>query len=285
MNEILEKENKIENMIYEIRGVEVMLDSDLAMLYECKNGTKDINKAVKRNINRFSEDFYFQLSEKELNDLRFQNGTLEIKGQGQFSKYLPHVFTEQGAAMLSSVLKTDIATDMSIKIIRTFVYMRKYLSENNNSNILINHENRILKLEESFNKFSSKEKTIIYEGKIYDAYSILIDIFNEANNEIIIIDNYSNKELFDMLRNINKKIIIISKNMDELLVKKYKSQYKNIEFINTNPFHDRYIILDRSIVYSSGMSLKDIGKSYSYINMEKEEIFIQELLKRLNDML
>ena len=101
----------------------------------------------------------------------------------------------------------------------------------------------------------------------------------------IIIDNYSNKELFDILRNINKKIIIISKNIDELLVKKYKSQYKNIEFINTNPFHDRYIILDRNIVYSSGMSLKDIGKSYSYINMEKEEIFIQELLKRLNDML
>ncbi len=132
INEILEKENKIENMIYEIRGVEVMLDSDLAKLYECKNGTKDINKAVKRNINRFPEDFYFQLSEKELNDLRFQNGTLETKGQGQFSKYLPHVFTEQGVAMLSSVLKTVIATDMSIKIIRAFVYMRKYLSENNN---------------------------------------------------------------------------------------------------------------------------------------------------------
>ena len=88
INEILEKENKIENMIYEIRGVEVMLDSDLAKLYECKNGTKDINKAVKRNINRFPEDFYFQLSEKELNDLRFQNGTLETKGQGQFGKYL-----------------------------------------------------------------------------------------------------------------------------------------------------------------------------------------------------
>ena len=89
----------------------------------------------------------------------------------------------------------------------------------------------------------------------------------------------------DKYGNINKKIIIISKNIDELLVKKYKSQYKNIEFININPFHDRYIILDRNIVYSSGMSLKDIGKSYSYINMEKEEIFIQELLKRLNDML
>ena len=285
MNEVIAKENKIENMIYEIRGVQVMLDSDLAKLYECTNGTKDINKAVKRNINRFPNDFYFQLSEKEYNDLRFQNGTLEKNGQGQFSKYLPHAFTEQGVAMLSSVLKTNIAAEMSIKIIRAFVYMRKYISENNKSNILVNHEERILKLEQSFDKFESKEKTIIYEEKIYDVFSVLMDIFNEAKNEIIIIDNYSNKDILDMLRSINKRIIIISKNIDDLLIKKYKSQYQNVEFINTNPFHDRYIVLDRSIVYSSGMSLKDVGKSFSYINREQEEIFVQELLKRLNDML
>lgn len=262
-----------------------MLDSDLAKLYECTNGTKDINKAVKRNINRFPNDFYFQLSEKEYNDLRFQNGTLEKNGQGQFSKYLPHAFTEQGVAMLSSVLKTNIAAEMSIKIIRAFVYMRKYISDNSKNNILVNHEERILKLEESFNKFSSKVKTIIYEGKIYDVFSVLMDIFNEAKNEIIIIDNYSNKDILDMLRSINKRIIIISKNIDDLLIKKYKFQYQNVEFINTNPFHDRYIVLDRSIVYSSGMSLKDVGKSFSYINREQEEIFVQELLKRLNDML
>ena len=274
MNEIIEKETKIENMIYEIRGVQVMLDSDLAKLYECTNGTKDINKAVKRNIKRFPNDFYFQLSEKEYNDLRFQNGTLEKNGQGQFSKYLPHVFTEQGVAMLSSVLKTDIAAEMSIKIIRAFVYLRKFVSKNNKSNILVNHEERILKLEQSFDKFESKEKTIIYEGKIYDVFSVLMDIFNEAKNEIIIIDNYSNKDILDMLRSINKRIIIISKNNDDLLIKKYKSQYQNVEFINTNPFHDRYIVLDRSIVYSSGMSLKDVGKSFSYINREQEEIFV-----------
>ena len=285
MNEVIAKENKIENMIYEIRGLQVMLDSDLAKLQECTNGTKDINKAVKRNINRFPNDFYFQLSEKEYNDLRFQNGTLEKNGQGQYSKYLPHAFTEQGVAMLSSVLKTNIAAEMSIKIIRAFVYMRKYISDNSKNNILVNHEERILKLEESFNKFSSKVKTIIYEGKIYDVFSVLMDIFNEAKNEIIIIDNYSNKDILDMLRSINKRIIIISKNIDDLLIKKYKSQYQNVEFINTNPFHDRYIVLDRSIVYSSGMSLKDVGKSFSYINREQEEIFVQELLKRLNDML
>lgn len=280
MNEIIEKETKIENMIYEIRGVEVMLDSDLAKLYKCTNGTKDINKAVKRNINRFPEDFYFQLTTEETKKLWFQNGT-----SNNMIRTNPHVFTEEGVAMLSSVLKTNIAAEMSIKIIRAFVYMRKYISDNSKNNILVNHEERILKLEQSFDKFESKEKTIIYEGKIYDIFSVLMDIFNEAKNEIIIIDNYSNKDILDMLRSINKRIIIISKNIDDLLIKKYKSQYQNVEFINTNPFHDRYIVLDRSIVYSSGMSLKDVGKSFSYINREQEKIFVQELLKRINDML
>lgn len=181
MNEVIAKENKIENMIYEIRGVQVMLDSDLAKLYKCTNGTKDINKAVKRNSNRFPEDFYFQLTSEETKKLWFQNGTLEKNGQGQFSKYLPHVFTEEGVAMLSSVLKTNIAAEMGIKIIRAFVYMRKYISDNSKNNILVNHEERILKLEQSFDKFESKEKTIIYEGKIYDVFSVLMDIFNEAN--------------------------------------------------------------------------------------------------------
>lgn len=285
MNEIIEKENKIESMIYEIRGVQVMLDSDLAKLYECANGAKDINKAVKRNINRFPDDFYFQLTEKEYSDLRFQNGTLENKGQGQFSKYLPHVFTEQGVAMLSSVLKTNIDANMSIKIIRAFVYMRKYLSNDTKNNILINHEERILKLEKSFDKFSNKDLSIIYEGKIYDAYSIMLDIFNEAKEEIIVVDNYGNKELLDVLRNINKNIIILSKNIDNELKMKYERQYTNSVFIENNPFHDRYIILDRKEVYVSGMSLKDLGKKYTYINKVNEEIFIWELLKRLNDML
>lgn len=197
----------------------------------------------------------------------------------------PHVFTEQGVAMLSSVLKTDIAADMSIKIIRAFVYMRKYISRDSKNNILINHEERILKLEESFNKFSSKEKTIIYEGKIYDAYSVLLDIFNDSNEEIIIIDNYANKELLDTLRNIEKRIIIISNNIDKELKKKYEKQYTNLTFKNNNPFHDRYIILDRKEVYISGMSLKDLGKKYTYINKVNEEIFIRELSKQIDGMI
>lgn len=280
INEVIEKE-QIESLIYEIRGVEVMLDSDLAILYGCSNGTKTINQSVKRHINKFPERYMFQLTEDEFLNICGPN----LGPQVSKSRTLPHVFTEQGVAMLATVLHTKVADEISMKIIDAFVYLRKYLSNDSKNNILINHEERILKLEESFNKFSSKEKTIIYEGKIYDAYSILLDIFNDAKNEIIIIDNYANKELLDTLRNMDKRIIIFTNNIDKELKKKYEKQYTNITFKNNNPFHDRYIILDRKEVYISGMSLKDIGKGYSYINKENEKIFIDELLKRVINLI
>ena len=126
MNEIMEKEViNIENMIYEINGVEVMLDSDLAKLYQCANGTKDINKAVKRNLTRFPEDFCFQITTKEKNELRFQSGTTN-----RMSRVLPHVFTEEGVAMLASILHTDIAKEVSVVIMRAFVAMRHYIGNN-----------------------------------------------------------------------------------------------------------------------------------------------------------
>lgn len=280
-NSIILKENeKIENLIYEIRGKQVMLDSDLAKLYECKNGTKVINQAVKRNITKFPERYCFQLTETEYRNLKFQNGTSSLNNYGGVRK-MPFVFTEQGVAMLATVLKTPVADVVSMRIIDAFVYMRRYLSGEIGSNMLVNHEERILKLEEQFNKFSSKRNTIIYEGKIYDAYSVMLDIFNEAKGEIIIVDNYVNKELLDILREVDKKIIVISNNMNNELIKKYESQYDNTQFVSNNPFHDRYIILDRKEVYASGMSLKDVGKKYSYINKIEESIFINELTKRI----
>lgn len=280
-NSIILKENeKIENLIYEIRGKQVMLDSDLAKLYECKNGTKVINQAVKRNITKFPERYCFQLTETEYRNLKFQNGTSSLNNYGGVRK-MPFVFTEQGVAMLATVLKTPVADAVSMRIIDAFVYMRRYLSGEIGSNMLVNHEERILKLEEQFNKFSSKRNTIIYEGKIYDAYSVMLDIFNEAKGEIIIVDNYVNKELLDILREVDKKIIVISNNMNNELIKKYESQYDNTQFVTDNPFHDRYIILDRKEVYASGMSLKDVVKKYSYINKIEESIFINELIKRI----
>lgn len=285
MNEVIKKE-KIEDMIYEVRGMQVMLDSDLAKLYECKNGTKEINQAVKNNIYKFPERYCFKLTIDETKYLRSKFLTSSLENDYGGRRYLPRVFTEQGVYMLATILKGKKASDMTLLIMDTFVYMKKFISNDFiNSKVLVNHEERILKLEESFNKLSSKQSSIIYEGKIYDAYSILLDIFKEAKDEIIIIDNYVNKELLDTLRNINTSIIILSKNIDNELIKKYKIQYDNIIFINNNPFHDRYIILDKKEVYVSGMSLKDIGKKYSYINKFDEEIFINELLKRVKDML
>lgn len=277
-NEII-KEEKVENMIYEIRGKQVMLDSDLAKLYECKNGTKEVNQAVRNNMDKFPERYSFRLTNEESKNLRSKFLTSSsVNGYGG-RRYNPRVFTEQGVYMLATILKGKKATNMTLYIMDAFVYMRKYLSNDSRSSILINHEERIMKLEESFDKLASRRSSIIYEDKIYDAYSVLVGILNEAREEIIIIDNYVNKELLDILRNINRKIIILSKNIDDTLIKKYTIQYKNIVFISKNLFHDRYIILDRKTVYISGMSLKDIGKKL------REGLYIKELIKRIEDIL
>ena len=207
MNEVIEKEIiSVDNMIYEIRGVQVMLDSDLAKLYECTNGTKDINKAVKRNINRFPNDFYFQLKSSEYENLKFQIGTSSENNHGGVRK-LPYVFTEQGVAMLASVLHTSVAEEVSIRIMRSFVKMRKYFANSTNNNeILVNHEKRLLVLENTLDSFKKNElNKIFFEKELYDAYSILMDIFNTSREEIIIIDNYAGKELLDILKEINKK--------------------------------------------------------------------------------
>lgn len=280
MNEITETE-KIENMIYEIRGKQVMLDYDLARLYECKNGTKSINQAVKRNLNKFPERYMFKLTEEEFNIICGPN----LGPQKSKTRTLPYVFTEQGVAMLATILRTSVADIVSMKIIDAFVYMRKYLTYNNKDSLILNHEERILKLEESFNKLSAKQNSIIYEGCIYDSYSLLLDILNEAYEEIIIVDNYANKELFGILKNINKKIYVISKNLDNILINKYSKQYSNVTFINNDLFHDRYIILDRKTVYVSGMSLKDLGKKYSYMYKMNEKIFINDLVSRIEILL
>ena len=280
MNEITETE-KIENMIYEIRGKQVMLDYDLARLYECKNGTKSINQAVKRNLNKFPERYMFKLTEEEFNIICGPN----LGPQKSKTRTLPYIFTEQGVAMLATILRTSVADIVSMKIIDAFVYMRKYLTYNNKDSLILNHEERILKLEESFNKLSAKQNSIRYEGCIYDSYSLLLDILNEAYEEIIIVDNYANKELFGILKNINKKIYVISKNLDNILINKYSKQYSNVTFINNDLFHDRYIILDRKTVYVSGMSLKDLGKKYSYMYKMNEKIFINDLVSRIEILL
>ena len=294
MNEIIVKDNiKIENLIYEIRGKQVMLDSDLAMLYGCKNGTKSLNLAVKRHINRFPERFMFQLTKEEYSSIysRFQFETLNKNNQkqGLNIKYLPYVFTEQGVAMLSAILKTDVAEEISIKIIDAFVAMKNIINtslieQKYINSLVLEHDNEIRLLQESFNKLSTKEKInhIFYNGQIYDAYSLLIDILNKAKKEIIIIDNYAGKELFDITKDIKVNIKIYTKNIDEVSKKKYMQEYSNIEIITTDIFHDRFIILDNKELYNLGSSLKDIGKKCTSINRIEDSTILKELISRLN---
>ena len=282
----LKEELNIENMIYEIRGKQVMLDSDLAKLYECKNGTKDINKAVKRNIERFPQNFYFQITEEEMKKLWFQSGTAN-----KMIRSLPYVFTEQGIAMLSSVLHTQIAISQSIRIMDAFVKMRKYISVNlieqdNMKNMLLKHDNEIKLLQESFSKLEEKEKInhIFYEGQIYDAYSLLIDIFKEAKEEIIIIDNYADKSILDMITNLNVKVTIVTRKFNllkDIDIKKYNNQYHNLKVTYSDKFHDRFIILDRKVLYHSGASYKDLGnKCFAITKMEDKE-YLEIIIKNI----
>ena len=284
----LKEELNIENIIYEIRGKQVMLDSDLAKLYECKNGTKDINKAVKRNIERFPKNFYFQITEEEMKKLWFQSGTAN-----KMIRSLPYVFTEQGIAMLSSVLHTQIAISQSIRIMDAFVKMRKYISANlieqdNMKNMLIKHDNEIKLLQESFSKLEEKEKInhIFYEGQIYDAYSLLIDIFKGAKEEIIIIDNYADKSILDMITNLNVKVIIVTKKFNllkDIAIKKYNKQYHNLKVIYSDKFHDRFIIIDRTDLYHSGASYKDLGNKCFAINKIEDNEYLKNILKKIKE--
>ena len=265
----LKEDLSIENMIYEIRGRQVMLDCDLAKLYNVE--TKRINEAVKNNPDKFPERFYFRINENEFFSLKSKIST--SKGG---SRKGHNVFTEQGIAMLSTILKSKVAVETSIRIMDAFVKMRKYISANlieqdNMKNMLIKHDNEIKLLQESFSKLEEKEKInhIFYEGQIYDAYSLLIDIFNEAKKEIIIIDNYADKSILDMITNLNVKVIIVTKKFNllkDIDIKKYNKQYHNLKVIYSDKFHDRFIILDKKVLYHSGASYKDLGNKCFAIN-------------------
>ena len=284
MNNIMVSDNiKIENMIYEIRGKQVMLDSDLATLYGCKNGTKEINQAVKNNIEKFPERYCFRITEKEYSSLKSK--VLTSRGG---SRKGHTVFTEQGVYMLATILKGKLATSITIAIMDAFVVMKniintslieqKYFNE-----LTIKNTEDIKLLQESFDKLNTKESNnhIFYEGQIYDAYSLLIDILSKAKKEIIIIDNYAGKKLFDIIRDINVKVKIYTENIDNISKEKYEKQYSNIEIINTNTFHDRFIIIDNRVLYHSGASFKDLGKKCFAITKMEDNNILKELLDKL----
>ena len=280
----LKEDLSIENMIYEIRGRKVIFDRDLAKLYNVE--TRVLNQKVKRNIDRFPEEFCFQLDRLEFKKWISQ---FVISNDEKMSlRKLPYVFTEQGVAMLSAIIKSDIAVKTSIQIMNAFVKLRKYVSnelieQKYINKMVFDHDNEIKLLQESFSKLEEKEKInhIFYEGQIYDAYSLLMDILSKAKNEIIIIDNYAGKELLDIIKDIKQNIKIVSSNIDSTLKKKYESQYSNVTFINNNTFHDRFIIIDRKELYNSGASFKDLGKKCFALNKIEDKEILSNIIKKI----
>ena len=286
------KAEDIKNLIYTIRGKQVMLDSDVAMLYNYE--TKNINKAMKRNIDRFPDDFCFQLSENEFQNLRFQFGTLNRKvNNGDVTRnYLPYVYTEQGISMLAGVLKNEIAIQVSISIIRAFIEMRKFIANNLNMfNRLTTVEYKLLehdkKFDEVFNELQRKQESefkqkIFFDGQIYDAYSLIINIIKSAKSKILIIDNYIDDTILEMLTKKIKdvKVVILTSNktnISKLDIQKFNKEYPLIEVAQTNKFHDRFIVIDNKELYHIGASLKDLGKKCFAISKIEDIEYIEKI--------
>jgi len=273
----------IEDKIITLRGIQVILDRDLATLYQVE--TKVFNQSVKRNIQRFPQNFRFQLNENEKNELvtncdRFNS----LK----HSTSLPYAFTEFGVSMLSAVLKSDIAIEISIKIIESFVNMRKVI----NSNTLMYQrferiEKRLSIHDENFEKIFKAiedkslkaEQGVFYNGQIFDAYCFVTDLIKSAEKSILLIDNYIDESTLTILsKNQNITTTLYTSNISNQLkldIEKYNQQYKKIELKKFDLSHDRFLIIDDKEVYHIGASLKDLGKkwfAFSKIEINSFEI-------------
>lgn len=282
----------IKNLIYTIRGKQVILDSDVAMLYHYE--TKKINQAVKRNIERFPEKFCFQLTEEELENMWSQFVTTSKLEDNKFrsKKYLPYAFTEQGIAMLSGILKNEIAVKVSISIMDAFVEMRKFITLNGQAFQEINTiKRKLLEHDEKFDivfdelqnkKESEFKERIFFNGQIYDSYSLIIDIIKTAQNKILIIDNYIDDSILKMLSKKNKEVEVIiltssNSNIRKIDIQKFNKQYPTLKVAYTNKFHDRFIIVDSKELYHCGASLKDLGKKCFAISKIEDLEYIKKL--------
>lgn len=284
MNEIIQ-ELKIENMIYEIRGKQVMLDSDLARLYGVE--TKRVNEAVKNNIHKFPDRFSWKLTCDEFIDLRSKFSTSNLNNYGG-RRYLPRVFTEQGVAMLATILKSKVATEVSIKIMDAFVAMRKYISSNlieqkYINNLVMKHEEQISTIFDYFDK-NCNDTEIYFKGQIYDAYSKILDIFFIAKDSLIIIDSYADKYLLDMISKVNVSVVIVlstKSRLSELDVNKYGQEYDNLTLIYNDSFHDRFIILDKKEMYHLGTSINNAGTKTFAINKVEDKRWLELVLEEI----
>ena len=281
----------IKDLIYTVRGKQVMLDSDVAKLYNCE--TKYVNRVVKRNIERFPEEFCFQLEQEEFQNLRCQFVTSSFEKQNYGGRrYMPYVFTEQGIAMLSALLKSEIAVNVSIQIMKAFIEMRNFLFYNGQVFQEINAmKSKLLEHDEKFNivfdKLQSKKEKefnekIFFDGQIWDSYSLIIDIIKRAKNKILIIDNYIDDSILKMLAKKNKDVevvILTSQNCDisKLDINKFNKQYPTLKIARSNKFHDRFIIIDNKELYHCGASLKDLGKKCFAISKIEDMEYIEKI--------
>ncbi|MFA7081521.1 MAG: ORF6N domain-containing protein [Bacteroidales bacterium] len=278
----------IENKIYTIRGIQVMLDTDLALFYEVK--PIRLREQMKRNPNRFPSDFVFQLTNEEVDYMVSQNAIPSIQSLGG---HLPYVFTEQGVAAVSAVLRSDKAAEVSIVIMRAFVTMRKFLLQNASVfQRLDSMEYKQLKtdekIEELFNALQTSQpkldKGIFFEGQVFDAYSFISNLIKTADSEIILIDNFVDESVLTILskRKSNVDAIIYTKTISKSLqldLNKYNDQYPAIDIRVFGQSHDRFLLIDKTELYHIGASLKDLGKKW--FAFSRMDTLISDILKKL----
>ena len=261
----------IKSLIYVVRGQQVMLDSDLAMLYQVE--TKVFNQAVSRNIERFPENFRFQLTKEEFDALRSQIATSNGRGG---RRYRPYMFTEQGIAMLSGVLRSDVAVQVSIRIMNTFVEMRHFIANNallfeKVSDIELKQLEYQKSTDEKFDKVfqyiedhAESEQKIFFDGQIYDAFSLITSIIQKAQKEIILIDGYVDVDTLNILAKKNDGVDVkiytyANAQLTNRDAANFNAQYPTLTVKKTQAFHDRFIVLDGKTAYHIGASIKDAG--------------------------
>lgn len=287
----------IEKLIYVIRDKQVMIDSDLAMLYQVETGA--LNRAVKRNIKRFPDDFRFQLTVEEYENLKCQIGISSLNENGYGGRRtLPYVFTEQGISMLASVLHSDIAVNVSIGIMRAFVEMRRFIANNallfeRISNVKLKQleyqKQTDEKLEQIFEYISEHEEAsqkIFFDGQIYDAFSLIVSLIQKAEKEITLIDGYVDVGTLNLLAKKNEGVSVTvythqRTRLSNIDVANFNAQYPALEVKYTSVFHDRFLILDGKTAYHIGASLKDAGKKTFGITLINDESITKDILQRL----
>lgn len=287
----------IEKLIYVIRDKQIMIDSDLAMLYQVETGA--LNRAVKRNIKRFLDDFRFQLTVEEYENLKCQIGISSLNENGYGGRRtLPYVFTEQGISMLASVLHSDIAINVSIGIMRAFVEMRRFIANNallfeRISNVELKQleyqKQTDEKLEQIFEYISEHEEAsqkIFFDGQIYDAFSLIVSLIQKAEKEITLIDGYVDVGTLNLLAKKNEGVSVTvythqRTRLSNIDVANFNAQYPTLEVKYTSVFHDRFLILDGKTAYHIGASLKDAGKKTFGITLINDESITKDILQRL----